>query len=194
MEQVIGSVKAFRLSELPLDVVVRMVELSQRTWPRDPPETPQDEASRRVAEARAFTGRPEHAAMSYAVIEHDRVLAMAHTFAREIDTSIGRMTILALGGVVVVEDQRGIGLGRAVVEAAFRQVDNGVFPFSLFQTEPHNRGFYSKLGAVFIDNPIVNSLDTKRERKSPFGDDTVVRYPAGPGWPDGEIDLRGPGY
>ena len=81
-----------------------------------------------------------------------------------------------------------------MVKAAFERVDRRVFPFSLFQTGAHNRGFYEKLGSVLIDNKVVNSLAPDGPETPAFWDDLIVLYPVGPDWPLGEIDLRGPGY
>ena len=55
------------------------------------------------------------------------------------------------------------------------------------------RPFYEKLGASTIDNPIINSLADDRHA-SPFWDRVIMRYPSTGTWPEGEIDLRGPGY
>jgi len=55
------------------------------------------------------------------------------------------------------------------------------------------RPFYEKLGAVVVDNRIVNSL-ADNPAANPFWDEVVMRYPAGGDWPSGAIDLRGPGY
>jgi GNAT superfamily N-acetyltransferase len=187
-------VAAFKTGEMDLGLAVQLVAMSQRTWPRKEPVTPEDEALKGIADARMFDGPDEYAPMCYAVIEDEAALAVAYTFARRVGTASGELPILALAGVVVDKARRGTGLGRAVVRAAFERVDSGVFPFSLFQTDNHNRGFYTKLGAAFVDNPVVNSLSADDPTAPAFWDDLVVVYPDKPGWPQGEIDLRGPGY
>ena len=53
--------------------------------------------------------------------------------------------------------------------------------------------FYEKLGACVIENAIINSL-AENPKESPFKDSVIMRYPSSGEWPEGEIDLRGPGY
>ena len=78
------------------------------------------------------------------------------------------------------------------MRAAFHTVDEGSFPVSLFQTSFGVQAFYEKIGACLVSNPVVNSLgDTPG---NPFWDDVAMRYPASAEWPEGTIDLRGPGY
>jgi len=84
-------------------------------------------------------------------------------------------------------------LGRAIVEAALALVDQGVFRYALFQTTTPVRPFYEKLGSCEVDNPLVNSLADEPD-KSPFWLDEIMRYPSTPGWPEGQIDMRGPAY
>jgi len=79
------------------------------------------------------------------------------------------------------------------VRAAFDLVDDGTFPFSLFQTSIEIQPFYEKLGAYRVPNKIVNSLG-EDPQASPFWDRIAMVYPADGDWPSGEIDLRGPGY
>lgn len=55
------------------------------------------------------------------------------------------------------------------------------------------RPFYEKLGACLATNRIVNSLGDDPQA-SPFWDEIILRYPKDRQWPEGEIDLRGPGY
>ncbi|QDU72295.1 GNAT family N-acetyltransferase [Mucisphaera calidilacus] len=190
-----AEVLSCRLAEADEGLVVQACALTEGQWPSDPPLDPVEKARGRVAEARAYTGDPERAAMMHFVVEGDRVLAAARTFARTIDTTAGGMTIMALGGVIVEETRRGNGYGRDVVRAAFERVDRGVFGFSLFQTGTHNRGFYAKLGAMYPGNRVINSLDERGPESPAFNvDELVVVYPEREGWPAGTIDLLGPGY
>jgi hypothetical protein len=55
------------------------------------------------------------------------------------------------------------------------------------------RPFYERLGACAVANTFVDSL-AEDPRGNPFWDDVVMRYPPREGWPEGEIDLLGPGY
>jgi GNAT superfamily N-acetyltransferase len=122
-----------------------------------------------------------------------RVIACSRAVARTIGTSAGDLTVLALARVCTDPNVRGRRLGQAVVRAAFELVDHGPFPYSLFQTTVPVRPFYESLGAVTIDNRFVNSL-ANEPTANPFWHEIVMRYPAKPGWPAGEIDLRGPGW
>ncbi len=112
---------------------------------------------------------------------------------RTIGTTSGHMTIAGLAQACTDPDQRGRDLGKLITRAAFELVDSGAFHFSLFQTSPQVPPFYEKLGSCLVDNPIVNSLGVGVEA-SPFWDSVAMRYPSSGDWPQGEIDLRGPGY
>jgi hypothetical protein len=103
------------------------------------------------------------------------------------------LTILALARVCTDPAVRGRKLGDAVVRATLRLVDNGAFPFSLFQTSEEVRPFYERLGAVVIDNRFINSL-AEDSTADPFWAPVRMRYPSTGEWPTGEIDLRGPGW
>ena len=50
-----------------------------------------------------------------------------------------------------------------------------------------------KLGCSVTTNRVVNSL-ADDPTAYPFWDEVAMRYPAAKHWPDGEIDLRGPGF
>ena len=175
-----------------MGLAVQMVALSQRIWPRG--DSPEDEVRAEAEKARSFAGPADRAPMCYAIVENDEPIAITYTFARQIQTTSGRMTIMALAGVAVGEAHRGKGLGKQIVKAAFERVDKGVFPFTIFQTEPHNKSFYERLGCVSVDNKVVNSLSETDKDASPFWDEIILRYPAAGDWPGGVIDLLGPGY
>ena len=137
-------------------------------------------------------GTDEQAPQCFQVREQGRVIAHATFVPRTIGTSAGDMTIAGLARVCTDPDYRGQGLGPMVVRPIFDLVDNGVFPFSLFQTSHKVRPFYEKLGGCLVEAPVVNSRDDSGD--PPFWDEIVMRYPAEKNWPEGEIDLRGPGY
>jgi hypothetical protein len=80
-----------------------------------------------------------------------------------------------------------------MAQAAFNLVDDGTFPFSLFQTTVDVKAFYERLGAMEIHNRFINSA-AEDPTASPWWSPVVMRYPAKPGWPEGQIDLRGPGW
>jgi len=123
----------------------------------------------------------------------DRMVAHAEVFPRTIGTSVGEMTIGALAGVCTDPSVRGKGLGKRLVRAVFDLVDDGTYPFALFQNYEDKRAFYEDLGARAIDNPIINSKDAN-PRQNPFWADLAMIYPADKPWPSGDVDLRGSGY
>ncbi|MEQ9455491.1 MAG: GNAT family N-acetyltransferase [Phycisphaeraceae bacterium] len=178
-----------------LTLATEVTALCMRTWPWDEPVAAEVEARRLIEEAEAYEGPAERGHRYHVIKEGDRVCAVARTFARTIGTEAGRMEVLALSGVVVEEAFRGRGLGAAVVRGALERVDRGVFGFSLFQTGEHNRGFYTRLGAMVVGNEVINSLATEGMRMPAFNpDELVVVYPEKAGWPGGTIDLLGSGY
>lgn len=130
---------------------------------------------------------------AYVVRDGDRVVAHAATLVRTVGTPRGDLTVLGLAGVASAASHRGRGLGRRVIEAALRPVDDGAYPVSLFQTGPA-RGLYEKLGGRVVDNRFVNSASADDPEANPFTDEVAMIYPGDAGWPDGPIDLRGPGY
>jgi len=137
----------------------------------------------------------------FAIWEGGGVLAHAAVFPREIATEDGPFRVQALAAVCTHPGHRGEGWGRAVVAAAFAQVDAGLYPLSLFQTGVP--AFYAKLGARTVHNPFVDSRyeppaegDRARHgtRDAPWWNPHVMIYPAAFAWPEGTIDLLGPGY
>lgn len=125
-----------------------------------------------------------------------RILAVAKTFAREIETGGAggnRLTIMALYGVASLPEVRSQGFGAAVARAAFTRVDDGFFPLCLFQTGDA-RPFYEKLGCRTISNRFINSFNEADPAANPWWNPHVMIYPAGADWPEGMIDLRGTGY
>ena len=122
-----------------------------------------------------------------------RIAAMAQVSAREIQTSGGRMTVLALAAVCSAPEMRGQGYGKAVIEAAFDLARDGTFPLALFQATQQVRPLYEKLGAQVIDNVTVNSLADDPAALG-FWDEVAMIFPADAPWPAGPIDLLGPGW
>jgi GNAT superfamily N-acetyltransferase len=120
-------------------------------------------------------------------------IASALAAPRTIRTTGGELTILALARVCTAPERRGEGLGARVVRAAFQMVDQGVFPFALFQTTPGVHAFYEKLGACVVTNKIINSRGDD-PHACPFWSEVILRYPSEADWPAGTIDLLGPGY
>ena len=169
-----------------------IAELLVRVWPNSA-KTVEMRQTLMLEMGRDYAGSDEQTPRSFVLRENVRVIAHAAIINRTIGTSQGEMTIAGLAMVGTDPDQRGRGLGAQVVKPVFELVDQGVFPFSLFQTGPKIAQFYERLGACVVDNVFVNSL-AEDSQEPPFKDPVVMRYPAGPDWPEGEIDLRGPGY
>ncbi len=169
-----------------------IAELLVRVWPESP-KTVEIRQQQMLDMGHDYHGSDEQVPRSFLLRENGRVIAHSAIITRTIGTSQGELTIAGLARVCTDPGLRGRGLGVLVVRPVFDLVDQGAFAFSLFQTTPEVRPFYEKLGAAVIDNPIVNSLADDMH-KSPFWDRVIMCYPRGPGWPVGEIDLRGPGY
>ena len=142
---------------------------------------------------RDYRGPEDEYPRSFLIREAGRLVAHSSAYPRTIATTSGDMTILALARVCTDPAVRGQKLGDAVVRATFGLVDQGPFPFALFQTTTDVRPFYERLGAVPIDNTFVNSL-ADDPNADPFWAEVRMFYPGTGNWPTGEIDLRGPGW
>jgi hypothetical protein len=130
--------------------------------------------------------------VTFAVWDGDRAIAHARTFSRLVHTQAGDLTVMGLAGVCAASDRRLEGLGKAVVLKAFERVARGEFPLSLFQTGIPD--FYRKLGSRCVENRFVNTLNTEHPDDNPWWDPHIMIYPADGDWPEGTIDLNGPGY
>ncbi len=134
------------------------------------------------------SGKDGNHATHFLISEGNKAIAHARIFPREIYTPDGLLKVAALASVCVDANHRGEGLGAAVVRCAFEMV----VPVSLFQTGVP--GFYERLGARSVDNKFVNSGCDKDAEASPWWDKYVMIYPGEYRWPEGIIDLNGPGY
>ena len=171
-----------------------IAELIVKIWPK-PDVTVEMRKARGVEMLCDYAGPHEQRPRAFVVWQDDRVIAHAAFVTRTIGTEQGELTIAGLARVCTDPESRGMGLGPMVVRPVFDLVDEGVFPFSLFQTSREVQPFYERLGCCEIDNPIINSFaEVEDEEKSPFKDAVAMRYPSSGKWPTGEIDLRGPGY
>ncbi|MEM8946182.1 MAG: GNAT family N-acetyltransferase [Planctomycetota bacterium] len=171
---------------------VAIGQLLAATWPN--PEKPAEYRAQQLLSVKdAFSAADSLAPRSFIVREHERVIAHAAIVPRKIGTANGEMTIAGLAQVCTALSARGRGLGEKVVRAAFSLVDASEFPHALFQTSSEVRPFYEKLGACRAKNRVINSLADDPD-VSPFWDRVVMRYPMHRPWPEGDIDLRGPGY
>lgn len=168
-------------------------ELIVQTWPK-PGVTVEDRADKLQTDRGVSEAPDEIASRSFVLRQGSRVIGHALVFPRTIGTTAGPMTIAALASVCTDQAVRGKKLGERLVRAAWADVDQGLFPFSLFQTSARASTFYVRLGAGLIENTVVDST-AEDLTVCPFKDEHIVRYPAlGREWPTGPIDLLGPGY
>jgi predicted N-acetyltransferase YhbS len=169
-----------------------IAELLIAIWPK-PHRTVESRTAEILEQWKNYGGPDNLYPRSFLFRENGRVIAHAQADPRTIHTPAGDLTILALCRVCTDPVVRGRKLGQAVVEAAFALVDNGTYPFSLFQTRNEVRPFYEKLGAVTIDNRLFNS-QAADPTANPFWDPVTMRYPSSGNWPAGDIDTNGPGW
>lgn len=172
------------------DALTPIAELLCLVWPK-PGRTV---ASRvRTMTREIESADEEMSPRGYVVRENGAAIAFGQMLPRLIGSAEGDVAIAGLARVCTHPDHRGRGLGERVVRAAFELIDQGDFRASLFQTSPAVRPFYERLGCAQVDNRIVNSGGDDPDA-NPFWDEVVMRYPAKGRWPNGTIDLRGPGY
>ena len=168
-------------------------ELLVQVWPK-----PDVTAVDRAAALRTDRGDADApgaiASRSLVIRDGQEVIGHALVFPRTIATIAGELTIAALASVCTKPECRGQKLGELLVHAAWKGVDDRRLAFSLFQTSERASKFYLRLGATFVANRIFDSTADDPQR-NPFKDSHIMRYPADrPGWPEGDIDLRGRGY
>ncbi len=169
-----------------------IAQLVVSIWPK-PERTVESFTADMLTQWKDYAGPEEQRPRSCLIREGGQVVAHASVYPRTVRTSQGEITVLALARVCTDPSVRGRKLGDAVVRATFALVDEGAFPFSLFQTTHDVRPFYERLGAVAIDNTFVNSLAAD-PKANPFWAEVPMRYPASGDWPEGEIDLMGAGW
>lgn len=169
-----------------------IAELIVKVWPKTG-KSVEFREQQMLDMGRDFNGPDAQAPRSMVIREAGRIIAHAALIPRTIGTTAGEVTLVGLARVCSDPNFRGQGLGELVVREVFALVDKQVFPFSLFQTSTAVRSFYEKLGACPVTNRIVNSLGDDPQAR-PFWDEVILRYPKDRQWPEGTIDLRGPGY
>jgi predicted N-acetyltransferase YhbS len=167
-------------------------ELVVSIWPR-PGRTVDNYSAIMLAEWHNYNGPDAQRPRSFLIREGGRVVAHASAYPRTIATTQGEITVLALARVCTDPTVRGKRYGDALVRLTFKLVDDGSFPFALFQTSTQVGPFYERLGAIAINNRFINSLAPDPEA-DPFWAEVRMRYPATGDWPEGTIDLRGPGW
>jgi len=137
--------------------------------------------------------RPEPLKVLYHLLYHDGGLAaIAQTSVRTVRPPSRDLDVLTLAGVVSAPSVRGRGPGKTVILDAFARLEEEGLTHCLFQTGDA-RGLYEKLGGTLVDNRFVDRTAQDPDA-NPWSDDWVMRYPADAPWPDGLIDLNGPGY
>jgi GNAT superfamily N-acetyltransferase len=187
------TVKTCRLTQISGDEALAVGELLAKVFPK-PDKGPVERALQLKRIGEDYVGPAEFAPVSHVILQEDRVVAHAITFGRTVGVPCGELTVMALAYVATDPDCRGQGLGAAVTHAAFARVDEGDFPYAMFQTSFKVRPFYEQIGCQLVENRIYNSLNVEDPQANPFWDDVVLRYPAEGDWPVGDIDLRGRGY
>jgi predicted GNAT family N-acyltransferase len=168
------------------------MELVCAIWPK-PGRTVDSMTAELLVRGKRYDGVEAQHPRSFFIREGGRIIAHATVVPRTIRSGAGDITVLALARVCTDPAVRGRHLGQAMAQAAFDLVDDGTFPFSLFQTTENVKPFYDRLGAVEIQNKFINST-AEDPTASPWWSPVIMRYPAKPGWPEGKIDLRGPGW
>jgi predicted N-acetyltransferase YhbS len=169
-----------------------IAELLVSIWPK-PGRTVETRTAEMLNTWRDYHGPESQFPRSFAVRDGGRIVAHAEATPRTLRTSAGDLTILALARVCTDPVVRGNNLGQAVVKAAFKLVDDGAYPFAVFQTRETVQPFYEKLGAVRTGNRYFNSHATD-PTATPFWDPAIMRYPTTGNWPTGAIDTNGPGW
>ena len=178
------SVESVPARSLSSTLLRKGMTLNALVWPVKVP------VNRRV-EKRQRESRQDSEVMSqmtwHFIREGGAIIAMARTFRRVITEVSGQhFPVLALAGVCTHPHQRGRGLGRAVVWAAWSllQADLHV---CFFQTGVP--AFYERMGARTVTNLICDSTGARG-----FWDPHAMIYPATAAWPAGELDLLGGGW
>lgn len=182
-------------SALSTDEIVAVVSLLNAVWPsgdRTVPELVESFPELRRRFRLSASARP---ALRHLVWDGADLVAHALTFERSVTVdgeSSRELRVLALSGVCVAPSHRGNGLGANVVQRAFKRVDSGEFPVSLFQTGVP--AFYEKFGGRVVDNRFVDSTNEADPAANPWNDPWIMIYPGTSSWPGGVIDLNGRRY
>jgi predicted GNAT family N-acyltransferase len=186
-----NSVRILDLASASRDDLIATLRLVRAIWPKEG-QTPEMGADEFLAERAAGKFVPGQDRW-YVIEEQGKVVSTARAFVRPITIAGKPLRVIALGAVCTDPACRNRGLGGQIVRAAFGPTTSADTPFSLFQTSHKNRAFYEHLGCAVVANRIINSLAADPQ-KNPFWDQIVMRYPASKPWPEGTIDLLGPGY
>ena len=189
---VLGNVDVWDARDMTDAQRMVVAELLCEIWPK-PGRTPAARVESMRANAEAFAGPEHQAPRSFVIFDGPHLIAHAAIINRTIGTEQGDLTVAGLAQVCTDPAWRGCGLGDRIVRAALAPVDEGAFLISLFQTTETVQPFYERLGARRVENHFYNSLEDDRP-DSPWTDSVQMIYPGSVDWPDGPVDLRGPGY
>lgn len=185
-------VQQVRGGELNATLASAVAELQQSIWPNDHCSI-QTRAAAMIEKFSGYSGPVAQAPSVHWVMDNHHAVAVATATSRTIMTQVGPMTVLALAGVCSAPSFRKKGFGRAVVAQALSRVDDGDFSFGLWQTHRHNVMFYQHFGAKIVDNRFIDST-ADQPQANPWWEPVVMRLPNNDDWPQGVIDLQGPGY
>lgn len=175
-------------NQLPSTQLRQFITLVNSVWPN-----PNKTIMELVEEEISFALELNYESIKrFVVWEENDAIAHAKIFPRTIFSDKMKIKVLALASVCTAVGRRGQGYGKAVVEQAFRFVDQSEFELSLFQTGIP--AFYEKLGARSIHNTFINSKNELNPDANPWWDEYIMIYPSNFNFPRGIIDLNGPGY
>lgn len=176
------NIQQYALNDIPEGLSKAINILQRNTWPEAiwEPENGEIPAYLEV--------RPGTQAF---VATDEQLLGYAEIFPRIMYSDHKPMEVWGLASVCVAKESQGLGIGRKVVEACFKAVDQA-HSVCLFQTTVP--GFYEKLNCRKVENRIVNNTDPTNPETNPFWDEHIMIYPATFDWPAGTIDLNGRGY
>ncbi len=169
-----------------------IAELLVSIWPK-PGRTVETRTEELLNYWRDYKGAEAQFPRSFVVRENGRLVAHADASPRTIKVPGHDLTVLALARVCTTPETRGQGLGQALVKKAFDLVDNGTYPFALFQTKETVRPFYEKFGAAVAPNRFYNAQAEDPEA-DPFWDPVIMYYPNRGNWPAADVDINGPGW
>ena len=166
------------------EVLGEVARLLHETWPD--PEWPQERILKTI---QTMNDQQKYRILAW---QDQRLVGHATFLPDVIATNRGTLSIMQFAGVCVCAKLRGRQIGRKVVEWAFEKVGQPGFDVALFQTDVP--GFYEKLGVRCVSNRFVNSNNSAAPEANPWWNEHVMIYPNSFDWPDGTIDLLGPGY
>jgi predicted GNAT family N-acyltransferase len=182
------SVIEYREKDLTSQQIYEIVSLINNEWPN-----PQKSVEEIVEDILDQINRGNRVNdRRYVIWENEKCAAHARIFPRKIFSSVEELMVLGLADVCVSHSRRGEGLGRAVVEKAFEEVNKNHGCVSLFQTEVPK--FYERHNCKIIKNNFFNSTDANDPNANPWWNEYVMIFPSNANFPLGDIDLNGNGY